>query len=155
MTRAVLARELSLEDIKKICAASHLLRLKFLFMVLCVCYSGQCLMSSLIGGRSGNRGRCASLAVFPYTLVDQDNERFTGRWGRCGQIFTQSSDLNTLSILPQLIEAGVTSFKIEGRMKRPEYVAIVVDAYRRAIDSYKAGDYKVPAQDFAEYRANF
>lgn len=64
-------------------------------------------------------------------------------------------DLNTLDILPQLIEAGVTSYKIEGRMKRPEYVAVVVDAYRRAIDSYLGGDYQVPEEDFANIEQIF
>jgi putative protease len=154
MTRAVLARELSLEDIKKICAASPIEIEVFIHGALCVCYSGQCLMSSLIGGRSGNRGRCAQPCRLPYTLVDQDNKDLLDGED-AGKYLLSPRDLNTLRILPQLIEAGVTSFKIEGRMKRPEYVAIVVDAYRRAIDSYLAGDYKVPAQDFANIEQIF
>jgi putative protease len=154
MTRAVLARELSLEDIKKICAASPIEIEVFIHGALCVCYSGQCLMSSLIGGRSGNRGRCAQPCRLPYTLVNQENKDLLSGED-AGKYLLSPRDLNTLSILPQLIEAGVTSFKIEGRMKRPEYVAIVVDAYRRAIDSYLAGDYKVPAQDFANIEQVF
>ena len=146
MTRAVLARELSLEDIRKICAVSPIEIEVFIHGALCVCYSGQCLMSSLIGGRSGNRGRCAQPCRLPYTLVNKDNQNLLADQD-VGQYLLSPKDLNTLKILPQLIEAGVTSFKIEGRMKRPEYVAVVVDAYRRAIDSYKAGHYQVPDCD--------
>ena len=72
-----------------------------------------------------------------------------------GQYLLSPKDLNTLEILPQLIDAGVTSYKIEGRMKRPEYVAVVVDAYRRAIDSYLAGNYNVPQQDFENIEQTF
>ena len=146
MTRAVLARELSLEDIRKICADAPIEIEVFIHGALCVCYSGQCLMSSLIGGRSGNRGRCAQPCRLPYTLVDNDNRNLLADQD-AGQYLLSPKDLNTLKILPELIEAGVTSFKIEGRMKRPEYVAVVVDAYRRAIDAYKAGHYEVPEQD--------
>ena len=146
MSRAVLARELSLEDIRKICAVSPIEIEVFIHGALCVCYSGQCLMSSLIGGRSGNRGRCAQPCRLPYALVDGENHNLLEDQ-EVGQYLLSPKDLNTLSILPELIEAGVTSFKIEGRMKRPEYVAVVVDAYRRAIDSYKAGHYMVPESD--------
>lgn len=147
MERAVLARELSIKDIKTICSNTDTEIEVFIHGALCVCYSGQCLMSSLIGGRSGNRGRCAQPCRLPYKLTDKNgNDMLAGT--DAGQYLLSPKDLNTLEILPQLIDAGVTSYKIEGRMKRPEYVAVVVDAYRRAIDSYLAGNYNVPQQDF-------
>lgn len=145
IVRVVPARELSLSDLKKACAAGLEIE-AFIHGALCVCYSGQCLMSSLIGGRSGNRGRCAQPCRLPYTLVDKKgNDLLAGK--DAGQYLLSPKDLNTLRVLPQMIEAGVISYKIEGRMKRPEYVAVVVDAYRRAMDSYKRGSYEVPAQD--------
>lgn len=147
MERAVLARELSIKDIKTICSNTDTEIEVFIHGALCVCYSGQCLMSSLIGGRSGNRGRCAQPCRLPYKLTDK-NGRDMLAGTDAGQYLLSPKDLNTLEILPQLIDAGVTSYKIEGRMKRPEYVAVVVDAYRRAIDSYLAGNYNVPQQDF-------
>ena len=111
-------------------------------------------MSSLIGGRSGNRGRCAQPCRLPYTLVDKNGKDLLA--GKdAGQYLLSPKDLNTLRILPQMIEAGVISYKIEGRMKRPEYVAVVVDAYRRAMDSYKRGAYEVPAKDLANIEQIF
>lgn len=147
MERAVLARELSIKDIKTICSNTDTEIEVFIHGALCVCYSGQCLMSSLIGGRSGNRGRCAQPCRLPYKLTDKNGKDMLAGTD-AGQYLLSPKDLNTLEILPQLIDAGVTSYKIEGRMKRPEYVAVVVDAYRRAIDSYLAGNYNVPQQDF-------
>lgn len=145
MERAVLARELSLPEIKAACDTGIEIE-TFIHGALCVCYSGQCLMSSLIGGRSGNRGRCAQPCRLPYKLVNgEGKDMLAGR--DAGQYLLSPKDMNTLSVLPELIEAGVTSYKIEGRMKRPEYVAVVVDAYRRAMDSYLAGDYHVPQED--------
>lgn len=154
MERVVLARELSLEEINTICHGTDTEIEVFIHGALCVCYSGQCLMSSLIGGRSGNRGRCAQPCRLPYKLVNEAGEDLLS--GKdAGQYLLSPKDLNTLDILPQLIEAGVTSYKIEGRMKRPEYVAVVVDAYRRAIDSYLGGDYQVPEEDFANIEQIF
>ena len=145
MERTVVARELSLEEIKAACSRGTEIE-TFIHGALCVCYSGQCLMSSLIGGRSGNRGRCAQPCRLPYKLMNAKGEDMLA--GKdAGQYLLSPKDMNTLEILPELIEAGVVSYKIEGRMKRPEYVAVVVDAYRRAIDSYKAGNYNVPQQD--------
>ena len=153
IVRVVPARELSLSDLKKACAAGLEIE-AFIHGALCVCYSGQCLMSSLIGGRSGNRGRCAQPCRLPYTLVDKKgNDLLAGK--DAGQYLLSPKDLNTLRVLPQMIEAGVISYKIEGRMKRPEYVAVVVDAYRRAMDSYKRGSYEVPAQDLANIEQIF
>ena len=104
---------------------------------LCVCYSGQCLMSSMIGGRSGNRGRCAQPCRLPYTLVDEKGQDVLG--DKAGSYLLSPRDLSTIDVIPDLIEAGVSSLKIEGRMKRPEYVATVVRTYREAIDTYYAG----------------
>jgi U32 family peptidase len=153
LERTVLARELSLKEIKAACDVGTEIE-TFIHGALCVCYSGQCLMSSLIGGRSGNRGRCAQPCRLPYKLVNKAGEDMLA--GKdAGQYLLSPKDMNTLSILPQLIETGVISYKIEGRMKRPEYVAVVVDAYRRAIDTYLTGDYQVPQQDFANIEQIF
>ena len=153
MERSVLARELSLKEIEAACSRGSEIE-TFIHGALCVCYSGQCLMSSLIGGRSGNRGRCAQPCRLPYSLLNsKDENMLEGK--DAGQYLLSPKDMNTLQILPQLIDAGVVSYKIEGRMKRPEYVAVVVDAYRRAIDSYLAGDYKVPAADLANIEQIF
>ena len=144
--RIVLSRELSLKDIRYICAHSKAEIEVFVHGALCVCYSGQCLMSSMIGGRSGNRGRCAQPCRLPYTLVDQKGEDLLG--DTAGHYLLSPRDLNTIALLPELLDAGVASLKIEGRMKRPEYVAIVTDVYRRAIDRYTAGQaYGVPVED--------
>ena len=134
-TRVVLAREVSMEDIRYICANSEIEIEVFIHGALCVCYSGQCLMSSIIGGRSGNRGRCAQPCRLPYTLVDSEGNDVLEH-ADAGNYLLSPRDMNTLDLLPEFIEAGVTSLKIEGRMKRPEYVATVVDTYRRGIDSY-------------------
>ncbi len=132
--RVVLARELSLADIQYICKHSPVEIEVFIHGALCISYSGQCLMSSLIGGRSGNRGKCAQPCRLPYELVDaQGNNLLADK--DAGEYLLSPKDLNTLALLPELVAAGVTSFKIEGRMKRPEYVAVVVDSYRRALDS--------------------
>lgn len=140
-SRVVLSREVSLETIKHITANCNVEIEVFVHGALCVCYSGQCLMSSLIGGRSGNRGRCAQPCRLPYTLVDeQDNDLLKKT---AGKYLLSPRDLKTIELLPELIEAGVASLKIEGRMKRPEYVAIVVNNYRQAIDSYYANAFQV------------
>lgn len=153
MERSVLARELSIKEIEAACDRGTEIE-TFIHGALCVCYSGQCLMSSLIGGRSGNRGRCAQPCRLPYRLLNNKGEdMLEGK--DAGQYLLSPKDMNTLEIMPQLIDAGVVSYKIEGRMKRPEYVAIVVDAYRRAMDSYIAGDYSVPAEDFANIEQIF
>lgn len=153
MERSVLARELSLAEIDAACKRGTEIE-TFIHGALCVCYSGQCLMSSLIGGRSGNRGRCAQPCRLPYRLLNKKGEdMLEGK--DAGQYLLSPKDMNTLEILPQLIEAGVVSYKIEGRMKRPEYVAVVVDAYRRAMDGYTKGEYTVPAEDLANIEQIF
>lgn len=141
-SRVVLSRELSLEDIRYICKNSSIEIEVFMHGALCICYSGQCLMSSMIGGRSGNRGRCAQPCRLPYSLVDEHGDDLSQS---AGKYLLSPKDMNTIEILPELLEAGVTSLKIEGRMKRPEYVATVVGVYRKAIDSYeKSGVYSIP-----------
>jgi len=126
--RAVLSRELSIDEIEYICKNSNIEIEVFAHGALCVSYSGQCLMSSLIGGRSGNRGKCAQPCRLPYELLDE-NEKIIDK----GYLLS-TRDLCGLETLPQLIKSGVTSLKIEGRMKTPEYVATVTKIYRKYID---------------------
>ena len=131
-SRVVLSRELSLPEIREIVAGTNVEVETFTHGALCVCYSGQCLMSSMIGGRSGNRGCCAQPCRLPYTLVDGAGEDVLGV--SAGYFLLSPKDLSTLNLLPQLMEAGVSSLKIEGRMKKPEYVATVVKTYRSVLD---------------------
>lgn len=135
--RVVLARELSLEEIKEIKTKTGLKVETFVHGALCFCYSGQCLMSSFIGGRSGNRGQCAQPCRLPYTLVDRKGKFLTPKLH-----LLSPRDLNMIEYLPKLIEAGIDSFKIEGRLKRPEYVAAVTAMYRRAIENFLEGSDK-------------
>ena len=136
MERSVLARELSLKEIGAACSRGSEIE-TFIHGALCVCYSGQCLMSSLIGGRSGNRGRCAQPCRLPYKLLNaKDEDMLQGK--DAGQYLLSPKDMNTLSILPQLIDAGVVSYKIEGRMKRPEYVAAAVSQFKQALEGQQA-----------------
>lgn len=130
--RVVLARELTLEEISKIITNISIEVETFVHGALCVCYSGQCLMSSLIGGRSGNRGRCAQPCRLPYRLVDFNTGKVVG--SDEPYYLLSPKDICTLEILPALIERGIHSFKIEGRMKRPEYTAAVTGIYRKYID---------------------
>ena len=125
--RCVLARELTIEEIRNICKNTNIEIEVFIHGALCICYSGQCLMSSIIGGRSGNRGKCAGTCRLPYSLQKD------GQTVEKGYLLS-SKDVCTLDILPELIEAGVKSFKIEGRMKSQVYVGIVTSIYRKYID---------------------
>ncbi|MDR3562676.1 MAG: DUF3656 domain-containing protein [Negativicutes bacterium] len=147
-SRVVLAREVSLEDIRHICRHATIGVETFIHGALCIAYSGQCLMSSMIGGRSGNRGKCAQPCRLPYNLVDSDGETVLAS-DAAGEFLLSPKDFCGIEVLPQLIEAGVIAFKIEGRMKRAEYVAVVVDSYRRAMDAYAAdkAHYAVPEED--------
>lgn len=130
--RVVLARELTLEEIKEIKIKTGVELEVFVHGALCVCYSGQCLMSSFIGGRSGNRGRCAQPCRRSYL----HGKKGTLEGVEKAQYHLSMRDLNTLDSIGALIDAGVNSFKIEGRMKKPQYVAAIVGAYRKAIDHY-------------------
>ena len=140
-SRCVLARELSIEEIKNICKNINIKIEVFIHGALCICYSGQCLISSLIGGRSGNRGKCAGTCRLPYSLLKDGQEQEKG-------YLLSSKDVCTLDILPELIEAGVKSFKIEGRMKSKEYVGIVTSIYRKYIDLAESNqEYIVDEED--------
>lgn len=147
VSRVVLARELSLEAAKEIVRESGAEIEVFIHGALCVCYSGQCLMSSLIGGRSGNRGRCAQPCRLPYVMVDRQGRNIADP-GSAGSYLLSPRDLNMSKHLPDLVRSGITSFKIEGRMKRPEYVATVVRVYRGLLDRAAAGgDFIVTADE--------
>ncbi len=128
-SRIVPAREIDLSEIRQIHDMYPDLELEcFIHGALCYCYSGQCLFSSIVGGRSGNRGTCAQPCRLPYTVAGNDP-------GKTGYPLSLK-DLCTINIIPDLIEAGIASFKIEGRMKSAEYVAGVTGIYRAVIDRY-------------------
>ncbi|HWI54683.1 MAG TPA: U32 family peptidase, partial [Desulfobacteria bacterium] len=136
-TRIVPARELSLREIAEIKKKTGLEIEVFVHGALCVSYSGQCLMSSMIGGRSGNRGRCAQPCRMEYALVDKNGRALVSP-AEVGSHLLSPMDLNMIKHIPELVEAGVDSLKIEGRMKRPEYVATVTRIYRDALDRFKS-----------------
>lgn len=125
--RVVPARELSLKEIQEIHQETNLEVECFVHGALCYCYSGQCLLSSMIGGRSGNRGQCAQPCRLAYQVEGMKKE----------QDILSLKDLCTIEQIPELIENGITSFKIEGRMKQPSYVATVTKMYRRYVDLYE------------------
>lgn len=145
-SRVVTSREMSLEEIKKIREHTGIEIESFVHGALCYCYSGQCLMSSMIGGRSGNRGRCAQPCRLPYEVIDGKGRSISSK----GRYLLSPKDICALEILPDVIEAGVYSLKIEGRMKSPQYTAGVVSIYRKYLDLYeKVGKerYQVDEQD--------
>lgn len=152
-SRAVLSRELSLQEIEYICSNSNIEIETFVHGALCISYSGQCFFSSMVGGRSGNRGRCAQPCRLPYELIEEktsasiksnDTSSNNLRINHSSHKISESvvdkgylispRDLCSLEFLPQLIHAGVKCFKIEGRLKSPEYVATVTRIYRKYID---------------------
>lgn len=135
--RVVPARELSLAEIVEMKEATGLEIETFIHGAMCYCYSGQCLFSSILGGRSGNRGRCAQPCRLPYKV--QSTNRTTAE---CYPLSLK--DMCTIEHIPELIEAGIDSFKIEGRMKKPEYAAGVTAIYRKYIDKY----YEAPQKPF-------
>ncbi len=128
VSRVVLARELSAEEIREIKEVSQMEIEVFIHGALCYCYSGQCLLSSMIGGRSGNRGRCAQPCRLSYQILTGKSQK--------GTYPLSLKDLCTVEQLPTLLEMGVDSLKIEGRMKRPEYAAGVTEIYRKYMDRY-------------------
>lgn len=139
--RIVLSRELSLDEIEYIKSNTNCEIEVFTHGALCICYSGQCLYSSLIGGRSGNRGKCAQGCRLPYTLLENESSLDKG-------YLLSPKDLCSLDILPELINTGIDSLKIEGRMKTPEYVATVTRIYRKYIDKiYNNEPYIIEEQD--------
>lgn len=127
--RITLAREVSIPEIATLASRSPVEIESFVHGSLCYCYSGQCLMSSMIGRRSANRGLCAQPCRLPYRLVGGDGEADVP-----GKFLLSPRDLAGIAVLPRLIETGVAALKIEGRMKSPEYVALVTGVYRQALD---------------------
>lgn len=147
--RIVPARELSLAEICAIKEETGLEIECFIHGAMCYCYSGQCLFSSILGGRSGNRGRCAQPCRLPYQIYADQNQIL-------GEGYPLSlKDMSTLEYIPHLIEAGIDSFKIEGRMKKPAYAAGVTAMYRKYIDLYYrqgADGYRVEPEDMDRLR---
>ena len=145
VSRIVTARELSLKEIYEIYQKTGMEIESFVHRALCYCYSGMCLFSSMLGGRSGNRGRCAQPCRLPYTAY-KDKQQIS----REDQSYLLSpKDMCTIDILPEILQAGVYSLKIEGRMKRPEYAAGVTSIYRKYLDLYEKNpkNYEVTAED--------
>lgn len=132
VTRLVTSRELSLPEIKRISESTDLEIESFVHGALCYSYSGQCLMSSMLGGRSGNRGRCAQTCRMQYEL--KENGKVIS--DKEAPYLLSPKDICTLEIVDELVDSGIYSFKIEGRMKRPEYTALVASTYRKYIDLY-------------------
>lgn len=149
MTRAVVSRELSLQEIQKIHDESGMELEVFCHGAMCYSYSGACFMSSLLGGRSGNRGRCAGTCRLCYETAGQKG------------YYLSMKDMQTIELLPELIEAGAYSFKIEGRMKSPVYTAGVVSVYRKYLDlaldciDRKQSAYRVAEEDLRTLREIF
>ena len=153
-SRVVLARESTLSDIDYICRNANIDIEAFVHGALCISYSGQCLFSSAIGGRSGNRGRCAQPCRMYYNMLEtSDNVSYKN----IGKGFLISPrDLCGLDFIPDLIKAGVKSFKLEGRMKTPEYVAIVTRIYRKYIDlALSDNEYVVDKNDLHDLMLAF
>lgn len=150
-SRVVLARETSIDTIKDIKNNSNVELEIFIHGALCISYSGQCLMSSLIGGRSGNRGACAGSCRLKYDIIDDNGYKLNK-----GEYPLSTKDLNGLEYVGKLIDAGVASLKIEGRMKSPQYVYMVVSLYRKAIDSYYENGYvKIDKEDLLKLKKIF
>lgn len=139
--RIVLSRELSITEIAHICKNTSVEIETFIHGALCISYSGQCLFSSMLGGRSGNRGKCAGPCRLPFELLENNTSIDSG-------YLLSTKDLCGLDYIPELINAGVTSFKIEGRMKSPFYVATVTKIYRKYIDlALSDNDYIISPED--------
>ena len=135
MERAVLARELSVREIERFAATEHTPLEVFVHGALCVAYSGQCLTSESLGQRSANRGECAQACRMPYEIVVDGVTRELGEV----RYLLSPQDLAAVDLIPDLVRAGVKSFKIEGRLKTPEYVAAVTRVYRKALDACSCG----------------
>ena len=135
--RIVTAREMSFAEIKAIHDEVDIEIESFVHGALCYCYSGQCLLSSMLGGRSGNRGRCAQPCRLPYEAYDAHFKKIPPNDKKRKEEYILSpKDLCTVDVIPELVECGIDSFKIEGRMKQAEYAAGVVSVYRKYLDLY-------------------
>ena len=135
--RIVTSRELSMAEVKKIADETELEIESFVHGALCYCYSGQCLFSSFIGGRSGNRGQCAQPCRLLYRTLEAKRPQY----------LLSLKDICTLELIPEMIESGIYSFKIEGRMKKPEYAAAVAFQYRKYADLYLKYYEECPAEE--------
>ena len=157
--RVVPARELSLREFRAIKEEEPVEVECFIHGAMCYSYSGRCLLSSFLGGRSGNRGRCAGTCRLPYKIFDAEGKEVS--LGKGKEHYPLSMrDLCVLEILPDLIDAGIDSFKIEGRMKSPHYAAGVTALYRKYIDHYKEWDeggrkrpWKIEPEDMRKLRS--
>jgi len=136
ITRVVLPRELSIDEMREIHAATSIELEAFVHGALCVAYSGQCLTSESLGGRSANRGQCAQACRLPYDVICDGEDVDLGEQ----KYLLSPQDLSAIEYSPDLIDAGIRSFKIEGRLKTPEYVANITRHYRSAIDTAMAGE---------------
>lgn len=143
VTRLVTSRELQFDEIKEIRKNTDLEIETFVHGALCYSFSGQCLMSSMIGGRSGNRGRCAQPCRMQYTMEEIDGKTYKGKQ----EFLLSPKDMCTIYDIPELVESGIDSFKIEGRMKRPEYAALTAHLYRKYVDLYQ----EMGAQAYKSY----
>ncbi|MDI9615358.1 U32 family peptidase [Methanothermobacter sp.] len=153
LERVILARELSIDEVSALAAESDVELEVFIHGALCYSYSGQCLLSSFIGGRSGNRGRCAQPCRKRYELIQlKPSER---RVPLREEYLLSTRDISAYMHLQELVEAGVQSLKIEGRMRSPEYVATTVSVYRRALDEIKSGGWKPSEKEFDKLRLTF
>ncbi|MCL6588353.1 MAG: U32 family peptidase [Firmicutes bacterium] len=150
--RVVLARELTMAEVAAIAGGAGIQVEVFVHGALCICYSGQCLMSSMIGGRSGNRGRCAQPCRLEYQLLKGRTPQTAS-----GPHLLSPKDLALLGMIPELDRAGVCSLKVEGRMKRPEYVYQVIKVYRGALDRYFADpdQFRAEPAEFAKLEEVF
>ena len=158
--RVVPARELSLSEIRLIKEEEPVQIESFIHGAMCYCYSGRCLISSFLGGRSGNRGRCAGTCRLPYRILDDAGKEIPLGRGREMPYPLSMRDMCVLEILPDLIDAGIDSFKIEGRMKSPHYAAGVTALYRKYIDYFAEWDasgrkkpWKVSREDMKKLRS--
>lgn len=133
VSRVVVAREMSLDEINKLDTTLEIE--VFIHGALCVCYSGQCLFSSLLLNRSGNRGECAGICRLPFTLLEDGREVETE-----GKYLLSPKELNTTNHIKELLESNITSFKIEGRMKSPTTIGFITRLYRMLIDHYEKGE---------------
>lgn len=154
--RAILAREMTLDEIKDLCAAKLLKIEVFGHGSQCYSYSGNCYFSSFVGGRSGNRGRCSQPCRMKYKLASKEKEKIKYIISDGSYLFSKE-DLCVLDMLPSIIEAGANAVKIEGRMKSPEYVGIVTGIYRKYIDLYyrSPSNYRVDEDDLYKIRQIF
>lgn len=139
-TRVVLARELSLAEMKEISQQTNVELEAFVHGAMCISYSGRCLLSSYLTGRDGNRGSCAQICRWDFTLKEKNRpgQEFDIAEDERGTYIMNSKDLCLIDYIPHLVEAGICSLKIEGRMKSVHYVATVVSTYRKALDAYLA-----------------